>query len=1119
MPKRTDIKRILIIGSGPIVISQACEFDYSGTQACKALKEEGFEVVLVNSNPATIMTDPEMADRTYIEPITSEILEKIIERERPDALLPTLGGQTGLNASVTLYESGVLQKYGVQMIGARYEAIKKGEDRNLFKESMKRAGIDLPRSGLAYSLSESMEVAKGIGFPLIIRPSFTLGGTGGGVAYNIEEFEEMASLGLERSMIGEILIEESVIGWKEFELEVMRDIRDNVVIICSIENLDPMGIHTGDSITVAPAQTLTDKEYQRMRDASIRAIREIGVETGGSNIQFAVHPEDGRMVIIEMNPRVSRSSALASKATGFPIAKIATKLAVGYALDEIPNDITKKTPASFEPTIDYCVVKIPRFTFEKFPGANPTLTISMKSVGETMAIGRTFKEALQKGLRSLEIKRYGLGADGRDKLPPLDEALNPSAREHWLDEIKKKLSTPNAERIFTIREAICLGMKIGEIHELTRIDPWFLRNIEEIVHLEKELSSYGPRVRDIELWRRTRSVDQVQLPDQLLKKAKEFGFSDYQLGYLLGLDEMAIRKMRMERRVLPTYKSVDTCGAEFEAYTPYYYSTYETENEVRVSSKKKIMILGGGPNRIGQGVEFDYCCVHAAFALKELDYETIMVNSNPETVSTDYDTSDKLYFEPLTLEDVLHILDVEKPDGVIVQFGGQTPLNLAVPLEKMGARIIGTTPENIDRAEDRKRFQALLKKLGLIQPPNGTATTIEEARRVAEEIGYPVLVRPSYVLGGRAMEIIYDENSLGDFFERAVEASSEHPILIDKFLEDAIEIDVDAVSDGISCVIAGIMEHIEEAGIHSGDSACVVPPYSLTDELIELLKQNTYALAKELQVVGLMNVQYAIKNDTIFILEVNPRASRTIPFISKATGIPWAKVAAKVMVGKKLLELGIEREVEIHHIAVKESVFPFNRFYGVDTILGPEMKSTGEVMGIDTDFGVAFAKSQIGAGTPIPLKGRVFISVMNKDKRSIVFVAKKLVDLGFELVATRGTGKVLLNNGIPVQTVFKVGEGRPDIVDRMKNGEIQLVINTPSGKKPKADEVAIRSQAVVHNIPCITTLSGAEAVVNGIESLLKKGLSVKSIHEFHARDSSSIPSMGKTRLWERASLR
>jgi len=662
-------------------------------------------------------------------------------------------------------------------------------------------------------------------------------------------------------------------------------------------------------------------------------------------------------------------------------------------------------------------------------------------------------------------------------------------------------------------------MKIGEIHELTRIDPWFLRNIEEIVHLEKELRSYGPRVRDLELWRRTRSVDQVQLSDQLLRKAKEFGFSDYQLGYLLGLDEMAIRKMRMEKQILPTYKSVDTCGAEFEAYTPYYYSTYETENEVRVSSKKKIMILGGGPNRIGQGVEFDYCCVHAAFALKELDYETIMVNSNPETVSTDYDTSDKLYFEPLTLEDVLHILDVEKPDGVIVQFGGQTPLNLAVPLEKMGARIIGTTPENIDRAEDRKRFQALLKKLGLIQPPNGTATTIEEARRVAEEIGYPVLVRPSYVLGGRAMEIIYDENSLGDFFERAVEASSEHPILIDKFLEDAIEIDVDAVSDGISCVIAGIMEHIEEAGIHSGDSACVVPPYSLTDELIELLKQNTYALAKELQVVGLMNVQYAIKNDTIFILEVNPRASRTIPFISKATGIPWAKVAAKVMVGKKLLELGIEREVEIHHIAVKESVFPFNRFYGVDTILGPEMKSTGEVMGIDTDFGVAFAKSQIGAGTPIPLKGRVFISVMNKDKRSIVFVAKKLVDLGFELVATRGTGKVLLNNGIPVQTVFKVGEGRPDIVDRMKNGEIQLVINTPSGKKPKADEVAIRSQAVVHNIPCITTLSGAEAVVNGIESLLKKGLSVKSIHEFHARDSSSIPSMGKTRLWERASLR
>jgi carbamoyl-phosphate synthase large subunit len=1096
MPKRTDIKRILIIGSGPIVISQACEFDYSGTQACKALKEEGFEVVLVNSNPATVMTDPEMADRTYIEPINPEILEKVIERERPDALLPTLGGQTGLNVSVALYESGVLEKYGVQMIGAKYEAIKKGEDRSLFKESMGKIGLDLPKSGLAYSLREALGVAKEIGFPLIVRPSFTLGGTGGGAAYNIEEFEEVAARGLESSMMGEILIEESVLGWKEFELEVMRDLRDNVVIICSIENVDPMGIHTGDSITVAPAQTLTDKEYQRMRNAAIRAIREIGVETGGSNIQFAISPEDGRMVIIEMNPRVSRSSALASKATGFPIAKIAAKLAVGYTLDEIPNDITKKTPASFEPTIDYCVVKIPRFAFEKFPDADSTLTISMKSVGETMAIGRTFKEALQKGLRSLEIGRYGLGGDGKDKILFPIETSDGGRRAYFLEEVRKKLSIPNAERIFYIRYGLLLGMKVEEIHEFTKIDPWFIHNIREITDLEKEISSYGAKVRDLELWKKIQTPDQLHLPTPLLRRAKEFGFSDFQLGYLLGFDETSIQDMRKKRGILPAYKLVDTCGAEFEAYTPYYYSTYETEDEARASPNKKIMILGGGPNRIGQGIEFDYCCVHASFALKELGYETIMVNSNPETVSTDYDTSDKLYFEPLTLEDVLHIIHVEKPNGVIVQFGGQTPLNLAVPLERSGAKIIGTSPENIDRAEDRKRFKALLKKLDLIQPSNGTANSVDEARRIAEEIGYPVIVRPSYVLGGRAMEIIYDENSLESFVHRAVEASSQHPILIDKFLEDAIEVDVDAVSDGERCVIAGIMEHIEEAGIHSGDSACVTPPYSLSDELIEGLKRNTYALSKELQVVGLMNIQYAIKNDVIYVLEVNPRASRTIPFISKATGIPWAKVAAKVMVGKCLDELGISGEVTFEHFAVKESVFPFNRFYGVDTVLGPEMKSTGEVMGIDMDFGMAFAKSQIGAGLNIPLGGRVFISVMNKDKRSIVFVAKRLVDLGFEIVATKGTAKVLANNGILVQTVFKVGEGRPDIVDRMKNGEIQLVINTPSGKKPKADEVAIRSQSVAHNIPCITTLSGAEAAVNGIESL-KRGMSVHSIQEYH----------------------
>jgi carbamoyl-phosphate synthase large subunit len=1111
MPKRTDIKRILIIGSGPIVISQACEFDYSGTQACKALKEEGFEVVLVNSNPATIMTDPEMADRTFIEPITPEILERIIEREKPDALLPTLGGQTGLNVSVALYEAGVLQKHGVRMIGARYEAIKKGEDRNLFKESMKKIGLGLPRSGLAYSMTEAFEVAKEIGFPLIIRPSFTLGGTGGGVAYNIEEFEEMAGRGLEWSMIGEILIEESVLGWKEFELEVMRDLHDNVVIICSIENFDPMGIHTGDSITVAPAQTLTDKEYQRMRDGAIRAIREIGVETGGSNIQFAIRPEDGRMVIIEMNPRVSRSSALASKATGFPIAKMAAKLAVGYTLDEIPNDITQKTPACFEPTIDYCVVKIPRFTFEKFPGADPTLTVSMKSVGETMAIGRTFKEALQKGLRSLEIGRHGLGADGRDKYPLPAEISSETIRSDLFEEVKKKLSVPSAERIFHLRQALLLGMKVEEIHELTKIDPWFLTNIQEITDLEKEIRSYGTKVRDLELWEKSLTPDRLQLPEPLLRKAKEFGFSDHQLGHLLGFDESALRNLRKEKGILPTYKLVDTCGAEFEAYTPYYYSTYETEDESKVSSRKKIMILGGGPNRIGQGIEFDYCCVHASFALKELDYETIMVNSNPETVSTDYDTSDKLYFEPLTFEDVFHIVEVENPDGVIVQFGGQTPLNLAVPLEKTGVKIIGTTPDNIDRAEDRKRFKALLNKLGLIQPENGTANSVDEARRVAEEIGYPVVVRPSYVLGGRAMEIVYDEEALEGFARRAVEASSEHPILIDKFLEDAIEIDVDAVADGEACIIAGIMEHIEEAGIHSGDSACVTPPYSLTDDLIEGLKRNTYALARELRVVGLMNIQYAIKNDIIYVLEVNPRASRTVPFISKATGIPWAKVAAKVMVGKTLRELGIQQEVEIHHVAVKESVFPFNRFYGVDTVLGPEMKSTGEVMGIDTDFGMAFAKSQIAAGLNIPLRGKVFISVMNKHKRSIVFLAKKLVDLGFEIVATRGTAKVLTNNGIHVQTVFKVGEGRPDIVDQIKNGEVHLVINTPSGKKPKADEVAIRTQSVAHNIPCVTTLSGAEAVVNAIESL-GRGMSVKSVQEYHRAISPSSTSPETIRL-------
>jgi len=1098
MPKRTDIHKILIIGSGPIVISQACEFDYSGTQACKALKQEGFEVILVNSNPATIMTDPEMADRTYIEPITPEVVEKIIARERPDALLPTLGGQTGLNVAVQVFEMGILDHYGVQMIGANYESIRKAEDRKQFKESMDAIGLDLPKSGLAYTMEEALTVAVEIGFPVIIRPSFTLGGTGGSVAYNIKEFKELALRGLEASMISEILIEESVLGWKEYELEVMRDLRDNVVIICSIENFDPMGIHTGDSITVAPAQTLTDKEYQQMRDAAISVMREIGVETGGSNIQFALRPEDGRMVIIEMNPRVSRSSALASKATGFPIAKIAAKLAVGYTLDEIPNDITKKTPASFEPTIDYCVVKIPRFTFEKFPGSDDTLTVSMKSVGETMAIGRTFKEALQKGLRSLEIGRYGFGADGKDNWNG-NEFLGSKSPNPKGESLYRELRVPRPDRIFHIKQAIQCGMDIAKLHKLTSIDPWFLHNMKEIIDLEGEIRQYEVEFRDLELWSGVKNQEKLMIPHKLLKKAKTYGFSDFQLGHLMGLQESEIRSLRVDRGILPTFKLVDTCAAEFESYTPYYYSTYETEDEARVSKRKKIMILGGGPNRIGQGIEFDYCCVHAAFALKELGYETIMVNSNPETVSTDYDTSDKLYFEPLTLEDVLNIVDRENPDGVIVQFGGQTPLNLALALERAGVTIIGTSPDNIDQAEDRGRFTLLLKNLQLHQPPNGTVTSTEDAKRIADEIGYPVVVRPSYVLGGRAMEIVYDEESLMGFMERAVEASPEYPVLIDKFLEDAIEIDVDAVADGERCVIAGIMEHIEEAGIHSGDSACVIPPFSLTDDLIERIKLNTSTLAEELSVVGLMNVQYAIKNDVLYILEVNPRASRTVPFVSKATGISWAKIAAKLMVGKTLPELGITREVEIDHVAVKEAVLPFKRFYGVDTVLGPEMKSTGEVMGIDADFGMAFAKSQMAAGQTLPLKGTVFISVMNKDKRHVVFIAKKLVDLGFQIVATTGTAKVLAKNGIPVKPVHKFDEGRPHIVDLIKNGEIHLIINTPSGKKPRADEVAIRSEAVIHDIPCITTLSGASAAVNGIESMIRSGISVQSIQEYHTQ--------------------
>jgi carbamoyl-phosphate synthase large subunit len=1072
MPKRRDIKKILIIGSGPIIISQACEFDYSGTQACKALKEEGFEVILVNSNPATIMTDPQMADRTYMEPVTPEIVAKIVERECPQALLPTLGGQTGLNTAIQVAETGVLKKWGVEMIGANQEAIRKAEDRELFKASMRRIGLEVPRSGFAHNLPEALGVVGEIGLPVVIRPSFTLGGTGGGIAFNMEEFESLSAQGIELSLIHEIMIEESVMGWKEYELEVMRDLKDNVVIICSIENFDPMGVHTGDSITVAPAQTLSDKEYQRMRDAAIAIIREIGVETGGSNIQFALNPKDGHMVVIEMNPRVSRSSALASKATGFPIAKVAAKLAVGYTLDEIPNDITRETMASFEPAIDYCVVKVPRWAFEKFPGANPVLTTSMKSVGEAMAVGRTFKEALQKAIRSLEIGRFGLGADGKGE-PPADA-------------VREKLAIPTAERIFYLRTALKMGISPAEIAELTKIDRWFLENMKQVCDLEEEFKRFRMDGRMFS-----------EMDREHLRQAKEYGFSDVQLAYLLGSDEMTIRKWREKNGVFPTFKLVDTCAAEFEAYTPYYYSTYESEDEVRPSSKKKVVILGGGPNRIGQGIEFDYCCVHASFALREEGYETVMVNSNPETVSTDYDTSDRLYFEPLTREDVLNIVEKEKPEGIIVQFGGQTPLNLAVPLEKAGVRILGTSPESIDRAEDRERFKDLIKKLGLVQPQNGTATSFEEARAVAREVSYPVVVRPSYVLGGRAMEIVYDEESLERYIRDAVQASPEHPILIDKFLEEAIEVDVDAISDGERVVIGGIMEHIEEAGIHSGDSACVLPPYTLSDELIEVIKENTYALAKELEVRGLMNIQYAIRNDVVYVLEVNPRASRTIPFVSKATGVPLAKLAAKVMVGRTLEELSFTREVEVGHVSVKESVFPFNRFAGVDTVLGPEMKSTGEVMGIDHAFGIAFAKAQLAAGQVLPKKGKVFISVKNKDKRAIIFIAKKLSDFGFQIMATRGTAKALSQNGIPVEVISKVHEGRPNIVDWIKNREIDLIINTPTGHRPKRDQVSIRAVAVAHNVPLITTISGAAASVNGIEALLKEEVHVRSLQEYH----------------------
>ncbi|MEW6595808.1 MAG: carbamoyl-phosphate synthase large subunit [Thermodesulfobacteriota bacterium] len=1070
MPKRTDIKKILIIGSGPIIISQACEFDYSGTQAVKALKEEGYEVVLINSNPATIMTDPEIADRTYIEPITPEMVAKIIERERPDALLPTLGGQTALNTAIKVAELGVLDKYNVELLGANIPVIKKAEGRDPFRAAMKKIGLKVPESAIVHTIEEVLPAGEKIGYPIIVRPSFTLGGTGGGIAYNAQELVELCTAGLDLSMNSEVMLERSLLGWKEYELEVVRDKADNVVIICSIENIDAMGVHTGDSITVAPAQTLTDVEYQEMRDAAIAIMREIGVETGGSNVQFAVNPADGELMVIEMNPRVSRSSALASKATGFPIAKIAAKLAVGYTLDEIKNDITRETYAAFEPTIDYCVVKIPRFTFEKFPEADDFLTTAMKSVGETMAIGRTFKEAFQKGMRSLEVGVSGFGGDA--KFNAFAKMDNP--------DLENALRKPNSKRMFQLYEALQRGMTIEKLYSLTSIDPWFLNNLRQIVEMEAQIKAAGF----------------AGLTGDFLRQVKQYGYSDRQLAFLTGTSEDDIRERREKEGQKPVYKLVDTCAAEFEAYTPYYYSTYEQEDESRHSDKRKVMILGGGPNRIGQGIEFDYCCVHASFALRELGIESIMVNSNPETVSTDYDTSDRLYFEPLTREDVLHIIAKEQPEGVIVQFGGQTPLNLAVPLAKAGVTILGTSPDSIDRAEDRERFQQFLQKLGLRQPANGTAKAIDQALKIAKEIGYPVVVRPSYVLGGRAMRIVYNEKDLLHYMHTAIDVSPEHPILIDKFLKDAIEVDVDAISDGEATIIGGIMQHIEEAGIHSGDSACVLPPHSLQKEMIEEIKSATRAMARELKVRGLMNIQFAVKENTLYVLEVNPRASRTVPFVSKATGVPLAKLATKVMLGKTLAELGLTREVEIKHFAVKEAVFPFNRFANVDTLLGPEMKSTGEVMGMDECVGLAFAKSQLAAGQTIPTSGTVFLSMRHPDKPAIVPIAKRLIELGFSLIATRGTAAHLKEHGVACAPVFKISEGRPHVLDKIQNKEIQWIVNTSLGTRTTEDSYTIRRAALDYHLPYTTTIAGAESMARAIATVQEESIEAKSVQEY-----------------------
>ena len=1062
MPKDTSIKKILVVGAGPIVIGQGCEFDYSGTQACKALREEGYEVVLVNSNPATIMTDPQFAERTYIEPITPESIEKIIIKEKPDALLPTLGGQTALNVSIELFEAGTLDKHGVRMIGANADAIDKGENRQRFKDAMIKIGLDLPISGVAHSMEEAKTIAADIGsMPLVIRPAFTLGGTGGGIAYNKEEFETIVHRGLDLSPTTEILVEECLLGWKEYEMEVMRDHADNCVVICSIENLDPMGVHTGDSITVAPAQTLSDREYQIMRDASFAVIREIGVETGGSNIQFSVDPKTGRCIVIEMNPRVSRSSALASKATGFPIAKIAAKLAVGYTLDELPNDITRETPASFEPSIDYVVTKVPRFTFEKFPTADPVLTTSMKAVGEAMSIGRTFKESLQKSLRSLETGRFGFGFDGKDP-------------EATREQIERKLIVPNAERIFWLKVAFEQGWTIEEIFDATQIDPWFLENMRIIVEEGNDLANLD------------------------LRRAKKLGFSDVQIAHARGISQDDVRAERKEKGIIPTYRLVDTCAAEFEAATPYYYSTYGDENEARESDAKKIVILGGGPNRIGQGIEFDYCCVHASFALRELGYESVMVNSNPETVSTDYDTSDKLYFEPLTLEDVLNICDQEKPDGVIVQFGGQTPLNLAADLERHGVPIIGTSPKSIELAEDRKFFSALLDKIGLKQAEAGTAVSEDEAVAIADRIGFPVLVRPSFVLGGRGMMIVYNDDELRTYIKNATDIAPDRPILVDRFLENATEVDVDCISDGDTSVVGAIMEHIEQAGIHSGDSACVIPAFSLSDKIKNEILVGAKALAKELEVRGLMNIQFAVKDDDLYVIEVNPRASRTVPFVSKSIGIPLAKLAAKIMVGKKLVDLGFTEETMPPCFCVKEAVFPWGRFPGIDIVLGPEMKSTGEVMGADQDLGMAYAKAQISAFNPLPKEGNVFFSVNDRDKDRAVTIARDLANLGFKIHATGGTFKRLEAEGIEVNRLYKLAEQkRPNVIDMMKNGDIDFIINTPSGHEAREDEVKIRSSAVQHKISHCTNLSAAEASVKAIRSLQDREFTVTPLQEHH----------------------